>query len=207
MSNFSVFLFVCLSVGFTKKFLPANTTPRRVAANQSTHSYVNSLWSCWNAQLLSDLPPRCPFRIAQHPLLTSLEEERSHQCKIAWGECFTKSYWNGRKQQLIILLTEFQTDKKYKWLICSVTSPILKRIFLICFLDCKFRVTLFRQVAIVFPLRTTFCCCRLPSPVFCSLQRTNLLMNNGEYYQIQSPNRHRRCWGLHSKYWNIRKIN
>ena len=92
------------------------------------------------------LPPRCPFRIAEHPLLTSLEEERSHQCKIAWGECFTKSYSNGRKQQLIILLIEFQTGKKYKWLICSVTSPILERIFLICFLDCKFRVTLFRQV-------------------------------------------------------------
>ena len=150
VSNFSVFLFVCLSVGFTKKFLPANTTPRRVAANQSTHSYVNSLWSCWNAQLLFTYLNDAPFGLrntgAEHPLLTSLEEERSHQCKIAWGECFTKSYWNGRKQQLIILLTEFQTDKKYKWRICSVTSPILKRIFLICFLDCKFRVTLFRQV-------------------------------------------------------------
>ena len=153
------------------------------------------------------LPPRCPFRIAKHPLLTSLEEERSHQCKIAWRECFTKSYWNGRKQQLIILLTEFQTDKKYKWLICSVTSPILKRIFLICFLDCKFRVTLFRQVDSFSATVTTFCFCRLPSPVFCSLQRTNLLMNNGENYQIQFPNRHRRCWGLHSKYWKILKIN
>ena len=147
MSNFSVFLFVCLSVGFTKKFLPANTTPRRVAANQSTHSYVNSLWSCWNAQLLSTYLHDAPFGLRNIHFWQVLKRKvLSHQRKIAWGECFTKSYWNGRKQQLIILLTEFQTDKKYKWLICSVTSPILKRIFLICFLDCKFRVTLFRQV-------------------------------------------------------------
>ena len=142
------------------------------------------------------LPPRCPFRIAEHPLLTSLEEERSHQCKIAWGECFTKSYWNGRKQQLIILLSEFQTDKKYKWLICSVTSPILKRIFLICFLDCKFRVTLFRQVDSFSVQRFR----RQPSPVFCSLQRRNLLMNNGEWIKfMQSLKRSRRCCVLHSK--------
>ena len=71
------------------------------------------------------LPPRCPFRIAEHPLLTSLEEERSHQCKIAWGECFTKSYWNGRKQQLIILLTEFQTGKKHKVDSFSATYKVL----------------------------------------------------------------------------------
>ena len=49
----------------------------------------------------------------------------SHQCKIAWGECFTKSYWNGRKQQLIILLTEFQTGKKHKGDSFSATYVLL----------------------------------------------------------------------------------
>lgn len=126
VSNFSVFLFVCLSVGFTKKFLPANTTPKRVAANQSTHSYVNSSWSCWNAQLLSTYLHDAPFGLRNIHFWQVLKRKvLSHQCKIASGECFTKSYWNGRKQQLIILLTEFQTGKKHKVDSFSATYKVL----------------------------------------------------------------------------------
>ena len=126
VSNFSVFLFVCLSVSFTKKFLPANTTPKRVAANQSTHSYVNSSWSCWNAQLLSTYLHDAPFGLRNIHFWQVLKRKvLSHQCKIAWGECFTKSYWNGRKQQLIILLTEFQTGKKHKVDSFSATYKVL----------------------------------------------------------------------------------
>ena len=126
VSNFSVFLFVCLSVGFTKKFLPANTTPKRVAANQSTHSYVNSSWSCWNAQLLSTYLHDAPFGLRNIHFWQVLKRKvLSHQCKIAWGECFTKFYWNGRKQQLIILLTEFQTGKKHKVDSFSATYKVL----------------------------------------------------------------------------------
>ena len=63
VSNFLLLLFVCLSVGFLQKN-SSGQIPRlkRVAANQSTDSYVNSLWSCWNAQLLSTYLHDAPFR-------------------------------------------------------------------------------------------------------------------------------------------------
>ena len=125
MSNFSVFLFVCLSVGFTKKFLPANTTPKRVAANQSTHSYVNSLWSCWNAQLLSTCLHDAPFGLRNIHFWQVLKRKEVISVKLLEEKCFTKSYWNGRKQQLIILLTEFQTGKKHKVDSFSATYKVL----------------------------------------------------------------------------------